>query len=266
MKKIYAILASFVLLASCSTSVDQSDSDDKSDSVKGTFIADYTIAKESVLRAIPDSYINTARTTLRVSYNHTSHGTHVSYGAYGLPGYKAGDDVKFAVSNSSIDPAKLYLDDDYGMDLSTTGDLDWPGWRDTVRAYLDDSANAVINVVMWSWCDIAGHDIPEYLASMEILIEEYGTGGTKIGTGSGQRAKAVTFIFMTGHANGGEGNLGAGNPKDQAKLIVDYCKENGYFCIDYWSIDTHAMDDTYYEDANDDAVSTTYGGNFFLDW
>ncbi len=238
--------------------------------VSGNFIADYTVAKDSVLRAIPDSFINTARTTLHVAYNHTSHGTHVSYGIYGLQNFKAGDSTKFAVtSNSAANPAKLdFKDNQIGgaySDLSQA-DANWATWRDQVRTYLDNPANTAINVMMWSWCDITGHSVSNYLSSMQTMINEYGQGGSKIGTGTGKtRTTPVTFIFMTGHANG-NANTGAGNPKEQAKLITDYCTAHGYYCIDYYSIDSHAMNDTYYEDVNDDATSTTYGDNFYLNW
>lgn len=239
-------------------------------SATGNYIADYTVAKDSVLRAIPDSYINTARTTLHVAYNHTSHGTHVSYGLFGLPGFKAGDATKFGITNNSAaDPNKLdFKDTPIGgayQDLSQA-DANWATWLDQVRTYLDSPANAAINVMMWSWCDIANHSVSSYLSSMQTMINEYGANGSKIGTGSGKtRATPVTFIFMTGHANGGA-NTGSGNPKEQAGLITDYCTAHGYYCIDYYSIDSHAMNDSYYEDVNDNGSSTGYGGNFYQDW
>lgn len=238
--------------------------------VTGSYVADYTIAKETVLRAIPDSYINTARTTLHVAYNHTSHGTHVSYGIYGLPGFKVGDATKFGITrNTTADPTKLdFHDNEIGgaySDLSQA-DANWATWRDQVRAYLDNPAHAVINVMMWSWCDIAGHSVPTYLSSMQTLIDEYGPGGTKIGTGTGQtRTTPVTFIFMTGHANQNS-NVGDGHPREQARLITDYCTAHGYYCIDYYSIDTHTMDDVYYEDTGDNGNSAAYQGNFYEDW
>lgn len=235
------------------------------------FVADHTVAKDSVLRAIPDNYINTARTTLHVAYNHTSHGTQLSYGVYGLPGFKVGDSTKFGVTcnAATADPNKLDIRDRQisgaFADLSTA-DANWGTWRDQVRTYLDDDDNAHINVMIWSWCDIAGHNVTSYLSSMQTLIDEYGEGGSKIGTGTGKtRTLPVTFIFMTGHANGNN-NVGPGKPRDQARLITDYCTANGYYCVDYYSIDSHAMDGTYYEDVNDNAVSTLYGGNFYQDW
>ena len=42
------------------------------------YIADYTVAKQEVLRQIPAEYIYLAKKNLRVAYQHTSHGTHVS--------------------------------------------------------------------------------------------------------------------------------------------------------------------------------------------
>lgn len=235
-----------------------------------SYVADYRFATESTLRAIPDTYIDAARTTLHIAYNHTSHGTHVSYGAFGLPDYKSGDSTKFGITmNSVADPNKLdFHDQEIGgayADLSQADDGSWATWRDQVRSYLDDPANAEINVMMWSWCDITGHSVADYLSSMQTLIDEYGPGGSKIGNGVGQRTNPVTFIFMTGHAVA-NANTGAGNPREQAALITDYCNTHHYFCIDYYSIDTHAMDDTYYEDTGDNGDSVTYGGNFYEDW
>lgn len=234
------------------------------------YVADHNVATEATLRAIPDTYIDAARTTLHVAYNHTSHGTHVSYGIYGLPDFKAGDATKFAVTRNSLpDPDMLdFHDNQIGgafSDLSQA-DADWAGWRNQVRDYLDDPANEAINVMMWSWCDIAGHSVADYLSSMQTMIDEYGPGGSKIGDGPGQtRTTPVTFVFMTGHANQGD-NVGSGKPRDQAALITDYCKTHGYFCIDYYAIDTHAMDGTYYEDTGDNGNSATYGGNFYEEW
>jgi hypothetical protein len=244
--------------------------DNNNDTDTASYVADHLVATEAVLRAIPDSDIDSARTQLHVAYNHTSHGTHVSYGVFGLPDYKTGDDTKFAVTRNSLPEAdKLdFHDNEIGgayQDLSQA-DADWMSWRYQVRAYLDDPANAAINVMMWSWCNIAGHSVVDYLSSMQTLIDEYGPGGTKIGNDVGHtRTTPVTFIFMTGHANTGS-NTGEGNPRDQAALITDYCNTHGYFCIDYYAIDTHAMDGSYYEDTGDNGNSASYGGNFYEDW
>ena len=235
------------------------------------YIADYTVAKESVLRSIPEEYINKARTELVIAYQHTSHGTHVSRGVFGLQDYKSGDDQLFGVS-SSPDAGKLHFRD-YALQSYAPSGVDGSdlsrnetAFIQTTRNFLDAVENAAVNVVMWSWCDIAGHDVAgNYLPGMSTLISEYGEGGTKIGTGEGEREFPVTFIFMTGHANV-NANTGALNPLEQAALINEYCNDNQQFCLDYYSIDTHDMDDNYYEDAGDDGNSSAYGGNFYTDW
>jgi hypothetical protein len=152
-------------------------------------IADHTIAYEDILRSIPDEYINAARNDLHIAYQHTSHGTHVSYGMFGLPGYKAGDETRFAISNNDPQADKLDFRD-YAMasytdasDLSQNETAFIQGTRD----YLDDPDNSEINVVMWSWCNIAGHDVAgNYIPGMQTLINEY---------------PSVSFIFMTGLFN-----------------------------------------------------------------
>lgn len=233
-----------------------------------TFVAGYAQAKESVLRTIPVKYIDKARETLHVAYQHTSHGTHVAYGVFGLPEYKNGDNTLFAVCTpGSLDSNCLEFND-YAMCGYAAGEDDASdlsrnetAFVQATRNFLNDSENSRINVVMWSWCNIAGHDVVRnYLPGMKTLIDEYGPGGTST-------RSDVQFIFMTGHANAGS-NTGSGNPQKQAELITDFCEMNGYFCLDYYSIDTHAMDDTYYEDTGDNGQSASYpgGSNFYEDW
>jgi hypothetical protein len=234
-------------------------------------IADHMIAFEEVLRSIPEEYINAARENLHVAYQHTSHGTHVCYGMFGLPGYKDGDDARFAISNNDPQTGKLDFRDyalasyaEAGVDAADLSRNE-TAFIQATRNYLDDPENAEINVVMWSWCDIAGHDVANnYIPGMQTLINEYGPGGSQVGTGAGQRDQAVTFIFMTGHANR-DNNVGEGKPKDQAELILDYCLEHESYCLDYYGIDTHDMDGNYWEDAGDDGNSTE-GDNFYADW
>ncbi|MEW6750647.1 MAG: hypothetical protein AB1505_06685 [Candidatus Latescibacterota bacterium] len=231
--------------------------------VRSPVIADHRVADQTSLRAIPTRYIDAARRSFHVAYMHTSHGTHVTFGVYGLPGFRPGDEALFGVTANAATPDPDKLDfNDYAFthkppDLSQA-DGDWDAWLATVRAYLDDPANARINVMMWSWCNIGGHDVPAYLRSMQTAIDEYGPGGARVGTGAGKtRSTPVTFVFMTGHANRGA-NAGPGNPRDQARAVIDYCTAHGYPCLDYYGIDTHAMDGTYYEDAGDDGDSEAY--------
>ena len=221
-----------------------------------TVIADHTIAHEDILRAIPDEYINAARNDLHVAYQHTSHGTHVSRGMFGLPDYKAGDDILYAITNNDPQDDKLDFRD-YAMESYAESGVDASdlsrnetAFIQATRNYLDDPDNSEINVIMWSWCNIAGHDVAtNYLPGMQTLINEY---------------PSIAFIFMTGHANK-DANLGDGNPKNQADLIINYCEENKFYCLDYYGIDTHDMAGNYWEDAGDDGNSST-GGNYYADW
>jgi hypothetical protein len=243
-----------------------------------------------VLRAIPEQYVNTARTTLHIAYQHTSHGNQTAKGVWGLQDYKAGDDVLFGVQGgpATADPTLLDFhdcwhtdtpslgsggsDDSYSVSDLSDGGVDgsydftstFPPFVLATRGHLDDPQNADINVVMWSWCDIAGHTIQNYLDGMDRLIAEYGPGGSKIGVGSGHtRTTPVTFIFMTGHANG-QGNEETGQPGAQANLILEHCRANGYYCLDYYGIDSHDFAGNYYPDVNDNGVEGDI--SFYEDW
>ncbi len=259
-------LMTLLLISSCSKS-ENNDPGPLPPAGEGTqFVADHTVALEDVLRKIPKQYIDLARTTLHVAYQHTSHGTHVSYGMYGLPDYKTGDKELFGITRNKQQTNKLDFYDniiaDYSNgvpDLSTNE----TAFEEGTRKFLDDPDNADINVVMWSWCSITDHNVAaNYLPGMQRLINEYGKNGSKIT--SGKRKKPVTFIFMTGHAEE-NGNIGTGKPKNQADLIIDFCKKNKQYCLDYYNIDTHDMDGKYWDDASDNGTSKK-GGNFYADW
>ncbi len=234
------------------------------------YVADYSAACENILRKIPKLYVDKAREELHIAYQHTSHGTHVSYGMFGIQDYKAGDNLLFGITNNNPEEGKLDFNDyamaSFAADGDDAADLsrNEVAFIQATRNFLDDQDNASINVVMWSWCDISGHDVEtNYLPGMQILINEYGEGGSKIG--NGLRTEPVTFVFMTGHANPNS-NIGDGRPKDQADIITKFCEQHKYLCLDYYSIDSHDMLGNYWEDASDDGNSGEYGGNFYLDY
>ena len=246
------------------------------------YVADHTVAKEDVIRSIPQEYIDYARNNFHIAYQHSSHGTHVSRGMYGLEQYKSGDEVLFAVEDEPGDTTNVldfneYLFDSeagciasYGVDAQdlTVGTRLQSGVCDFYTAtqeYL--SVNSDINVVMYSWCSITNAAInlvddegnpdyrdgvaDDYIEAMEMLISQYPN---------------MYFIFMTGHA---EGSPFPGNEelaRQRAQIITDFCDDSGYFCLDYYDIDTHDMDDNYWPDADDNGYSGTYGGNFYQDW
>ncbi|MCD4770632.1 MAG: hypothetical protein K8R35_10755 [Bacteroidales bacterium] len=271
MKRMLNILVCLLVFSTILISCEKKNADPDKNSGTAFIIACDSVAFESVLRDIPAEYIEAARNNLHIAYQHTSHGTHVSYGLFGLPDYKNGDETLFAITNNNPQNGKLDFRDkamasyaEPGIDAADLSKNE-TAFIQATRNYLDEPDNSEINVVMWSWCNIAGHDVADnYLPGMQMLINEYAEGGSKIGTGTGQRQNAVTFIFMTGHANK-DNNVGDGKPKDQADLIIDYCRENKFYCLDYYGIDTHDMDGNYWEDTGDDGNSST-GGNFYSDW
>jgi hypothetical protein len=259
-------------LTSCEENSDPADNEDIPSNITGETIAGYAIAKEEVLRSIPEEYLDAARNNLHVAYQHTSHGTHVSYGLFGLQDFKNGDELLFGITNNSPETNKLDFRDyalaGYAEGGDDAADLsrDETAFIQATRNFLDDPDNADINVVMWSWCSIGGHNVTgNYLPGMQTLINEYGAGGSKVGSGSGKRENPVTFVFMTGHAETSS-NVGSGRPKNQADTIIGYCNAKKYFCLDYYGIDTHDMEDNYWEDAGDNGNSEDYGGNFYVDW
>lgn len=233
------------------------------------YIADHRVATEEVLRGIPLTYIDRARDELVVAFQHTSHGTHVSRGMYGLQDYKPGDKDLFGISRFKKKKGKLFFRDEPLEEYP-------PGAKDlskgertfvaTTRNFLDAGENADVNVLIWAWCDIWDRDVQgNYLQGMATLISEYGEWGSRVGTGPGKRSRPVTFVFMTGDSRANR-NVGFRQPRDQASLIVDHCRSNAYFCMDIYSINTHDMEGNYWEDAGCDGDSRAYGGNYYIDW
>jgi len=178
MKSISYFAALSCIFAFGLSSCEKDDDDADPETITGnvTVIANDTIAYENILRSIPDEYINSARNSLHIAYQHTSHGTHVAYGMFGLPGFMAGDDVKFAITNNNPQAGKLDFRDyamasyaEAGVDASDLSRNE-TAFIQATRNYLDDPDNSEINVVMWSWCNIAGHDVAtNYLPGMQTL-------------------------------------------------------------------------------------------------
>jgi hypothetical protein len=126
------------------------------------------------------------------------------------------------------------------------GDLDhdcgyFPQWVDETRAYLGDPdpvtgrgrSHREMNVIIWSWCGQASsyteqQMLDQYLLPMTQLEAEY---------------RGVTFVYMTGHADGtGEG----GNLHLRNQQIRDYCIENGKVLYDFYDIELYDPDGAYY--------------------
>jgi hypothetical protein len=238
------------------------------------YIADYSVSKEGVLRSIPEWAIEAAKDNLHILYVGTSHSSQTVDGMRGLMEYKTGDNSLYSVTFNGT-PVDGSLDIHYrgasGTDLSNDsvdGDGHTGYYYGTI-AYLDTHAD--VNVVMWSWCSIEGHNVQIYLDNFGELIDMYRAGGSKGRTA----ANEVKFVFMTGYARGSDGDTPEPpyirSPYQNYKRIIDYCNANGYFCLDYWSQDTYEYETDAYkptESGNDNVQHLAYTNSHTVgeDW
>lgn len=155
------------------------------------------------LAQVPAEWIAAARSQLRVSYGHGSHGSQIISGMNVL----------------KAPPGSLYWFDSDGTlgglslhDGTPAGDLGTPDrttWAARTRAMLDDPASGR-NVVVWSWSSYANtspENIQLYLTEMSALEAEY---------------PDVAFVYMTGYVDGtGEtGNLHQRNEQIRAHVAA----------------------------------------------
>ena len=214
-------------------------------SVYSAIIIDHTCTDPS---QIPDEWINQAKDQLHIAYQHTSHGSQLVTGMSALRSFPAFG-TRYDWDDSGSRAGALDLDDggipgekpDLSQGDYTVNDNDDTPWVIATRNLLNNPANYHVNVIVWSWCNIAGHSIPLYLSNMEKLIAEYGVGGTN----SRAAAHPVQFVFMTGHANGG----GEGDSSDsQNVLIRQHCIDNNRILFDFSDIENYDPDGNYYLD------------------
>jgi uncharacterized protein YjdB len=210
------------------------------------------------LKSIPLEWIDSAKAKLQIIYWRTSHGGQVLGGINAMDAFMGGNGI-YAREAEKTDGA-LYLQSIFG-DLSAREDT----WPQTTRDFLDDPANQEINVVMWSWCQILGHDgdkDPGYCSKMDSLIAEYGPGGTKII--SGDRSVPVQFVHMTGHVNG-QGEDGRTNEINT--YIRNHCIANDRILYDFADIESWDPDDNYFlDDYVDDGCNYLVNGERTGNW
>ena len=210
------------------------------------FVVDHS---STDLADIPDEWITQAKADLHIAYEHTSHGSQLITGMNALESFPDFS-TKYAWSDTTQGDSNSLSLDNYGIpngpnDLSQ-GDQDDDSngiadWADNTYDYLDDPAHYHVNVILWSWCNIGGHDIPLYLDSMEWLIAQFDEGG--------EHARAadhpVKFVFITGHANGG----GEGDSSDSRNVVIrNHVAANNRILFDFSDIENYDPDENYYLD------------------
>ncbi len=210
------------------------------------FVVDHT---NTDLADIPDYWIQRVKSDLHIAYEHTSHGSQLITGMNALKNYPDFG-TTYAWSDTTQGNSSSLSLDDYGIpngpnDLSQ-GDADSDGdgianWAESTYDYLNDPNHYHVNVILWSWCNIAGHDIDRYLNSMEWLIAQFDEGGTH------PRAAEhpVKFVFITAHANGGGEGDSSDVPNNQIRA---HAAANNRILFDFSDMENYDPDDNYFLD------------------
>ncbi len=187
----------------------------------GPIIIDHTTTD---LSQVPDFWIEQAKTLLRVSYGHTSHGSQIITGMGVLENNTPSGLYDFN-TNGAVQAGVLSIADE-----TPEGDLGSPNrtaWEARTREYLD-GAGSNRNVVVWSWCGQVSSatfaNIQTYLSLMDGLEQDYPN---------------VTFVYMTGHLDGGgvEGNLNVRNEQ-----IRRFCRNHNKILFDFADIESYDPD------------------------
>jgi hypothetical protein len=205
------------------------------------------------LADVPLEWIDAAKSKLHIAYGHTSHGSQVVTGMTGLTKFANAPHggSTYAWNNGGTGGA-LDLADTPFSGARDLGNPNFTAWATATRSYLDDPANADVNVVMWSWCgevsSASAANIRTYLTLMSGLEEDY---------------PDVRFVYMTGHTDGSglTGNLHVRNQQ-----IRDYCAANHKILYDFEDIESYDPDGTYFGDRNVTDSCAYDGGNWATEW
>ena len=190
-------------------------------------IADHTVTGIRRIEHIPLEWIQKARDSLKIAYQHTSHGRQID--DQGLAGVALEYGEQYAVNKSSTDdgsgiffisPAMRHFG---GPNDLGRGDNNW--WVSS-RSMLDNHPE--INVIMWSFCGGASSASEEAIAT---YLEE----GDKIENDY----PGVRMVFITGHTDGRgpESTLHRNN-----EAIRKFCRENNKILFDFADIESYAPD------------------------
>jgi hypothetical protein len=179
---------------------------------EGSIVVDHT---STDVDRIPDRWIKEAKASVIWAYGSTSHGTQLWTGANDLNQFAAQTGLYFANQWRQVpggtNRLKMGYDSGWSWDAGT--------FVSTARGLLADVPEAT--AFMWSWCGELSSSLPvdEYLAAMGRLEREY---------------PEVTFVYMTGHTDGGSTRLSRNN--DQ---IRDHAARNGKVLFDFADIESY---------------------------
>lgn len=187
------------------------------------------------IASIPTQYITTAKSNLRLSYGHTSHGSQL---VTGLNYWRGVYPTYTFNTNGAIQANTLSL-----HDYTPSGDLgspDFVTWATLTRSYLSSGVptGSNRNVVMWSWCGqvswaSSSNISNSYLANMAQLESQF---------------PGVRFVYITGHL---DGTGPTGNLYLRNNQIRDYARANNKILFDFADIESYDPAGNYYPNGSD---------------
>ena len=205
-KKFFTIAAVLVLLSIASTARSEG------------LIIDHTC---TYINQVPEYWVNQAKNLFRISYGHTSHGSQI------VTGMDMVINEHGALYDYDSITSSCLFDGTFLCDRYPSGDLGNPdrtSWAQRTRDLLNNADNDR-NVVIWSWCgqhDTTETNIDLYLTQMNQLELDY---------------PDVTFVYMTGHLNGGSGPPD-GNTFLRNEQIRQYCLAHEKVLFDFADIES----------------------------
>jgi len=189
--------------------------------------------------SIPSQYILAAKDMFNISYRHTSHGSQIVTGIQMVRDELGSPyDYTFTGNEYACGSETPFFCDycpEAGVDLGHNGD---DAWAIATRDMLNNHPDYNRNFVMWSWCagvsDNNEAGINAYLGNMTALENDF---------------PGITFVYMTGHLDGGgpTGNLYRGN--NQIRNYVENSEDSILF--DFADIESYDPDGNYYPDETD---------------
>lgn len=207
---------------------------------------------------ISDTWMASTTSSIHAAYNHTSHGSQLISGADALESFPPfANRYAWSVDGST----GLDLDENYSgagipclvTDLSQGDYIDngVTPWVTCTRDFLDAPANTHVNVIVWSWCSINGHNAQRYLDNMEILVSEY---------------PDVSFVFMTGHSEGQGEDMSENSIHYNNQLIRQHCSAHSRILFDFADIEAWDPDGNYFWDQSMYDNLDYDGGNWAQQW
>lgn len=217
----YFLLLSTLFLASCGSASNPAGPGEGQYSPYEGPGVDHTCTQ---LSTIPQQWIQTVQSSIKLHYAHTSHGSQLTTGLERIEGDDSFYSVAIGYSTLPTETGALCIFDGQIGETYIGPELFWetPEGMDMTRAVLDQ--NPSINVCMWSWCTqldwFSSEEVENYLTAMSTLEGEY---------------PDVTFVYMTGNAQA-DGEEGY-NRFQRNNQIRQFCEDNDRYLFDFADID-----------------------------